>query len=107
MSDTFTMADFWPLMETRKYKKNRKGNQKGKNNNNYSTGAGLYAKTLVKKCARCGTTSSSKFQVHHKDGNRENNAPSNLESLCGSCHEITKSRARGLKIDNKRKRDKK
>jgi hypothetical protein len=35
-------------------------------------------------CERCGTT--DKLSVHHIDGDPSNNDPSNLMTLCGSCH---------------------
>ena len=90
------MERLYSLME-------KKGNykQSGKSNNNYRNGSGMYAKTVKKRCERCGTNKSSKMQVHHKDGDRSNNAPSNLQTLCQSCHERQKARARGLKNSSK------
>lgn len=40
------------------------------------------------KCERCGTEFSLEkhFEVHHKDFDRHNNAESNFEWLCNSCH---------------------
>lgn len=35
-------------------------------------------------CAICGATSD--LQTHHLDSDPSNNAPSNLMTLCGSCH---------------------
>ncbi len=35
-------------------------------------------------CASCGTL--QKLQVHHKDRNTSNNDPSNLETMCATCH---------------------
>ena len=35
-------------------------------------------------CSQCG--SGSRLAVHHKDENPLNNAPSNLETLCATCH---------------------
>ena len=35
-------------------------------------------------CERCG--SKKNIDVHHKDRNRNNNTPNNLELLCRSCH---------------------
>lgn len=36
------------------------------------------------KCEKCGSTIN--VDVHHKDGNRNNNVPENIELLCRSCH---------------------
>jgi hypothetical protein len=36
------------------------------------------------ECEACGTTQN--LGTHHIDGNQANNAPSNLMTLCGSCH---------------------
>jgi len=60
-------------------------NQAGKNNNNYKNGISTYAQKKKKACQRCG--SKKNLMVHHKDGNRKNNAASNHETLCWSCHE--------------------
>ena len=39
------------------------------------------------KCAKCGIqlTAATK-EIHHKDGNRRNDRPSNLMVLCRNCH---------------------
>ena len=36
------------------------------------------------KCENCG--SNVRLQVHHRDGNKDNNATHNLQTLCQSCH---------------------
>lgn len=36
------------------------------------------------KCEKCG--SESHIGLHHKDQDRSNNLPQNLETLCASCH---------------------
>ena len=36
------------------------------------------------KCAKCGQ--KSKLQIHHKDGNPQNDSGKNVEYLCASCH---------------------
>lgn len=41
-------------------------------------------KFLKPCCEHCGT--SQALQVHHKDRNRKNNEPENLETLCATCH---------------------
>ena len=45
-----------------------------------------HARKLVplSECEKCGT--SSRLHVHHKDRNPANNAMSNLQVLCASCH---------------------
>lgn len=37
-------------------------------------------------CRDCGKVSSIRHNIHHKDGDRTNNIPSNLEVLCSVCH---------------------
>lgn len=37
-----------------------------------------------KKCEVCGSTTN--IDVHHKDGNHQNNVPENLLVVCRSCH---------------------
>ena len=39
-----------------------------------------------KQCENCGTKKSRRFYLHHKDFDKENDLPANLETLCGSCH---------------------
>lgn len=41
-------------------------------------------KAIPQKCAKCGSTKN--IDIDHKDGNRDNNSPSNLRPLCRSCH---------------------
>ena len=44
---------------------------------------------LVKACARCGFDKNPEILgVHHKDRNRKNNDPGNLEVLCPNCHSL-------------------
>jgi hypothetical protein len=63
-------------------------NQTGTNCNGYKSGIGIYREIadqhFPKLCNRCGSTVN--LCVHHKDRNRENNDPSNLERICRSCH---------------------
>lgn len=42
------------------------------------------ASTAAKACEICGTTEG--LHVHHVDENPRNNTPSNLRTLCPSCH---------------------
>lgn len=60
-------------------------NQKGENNNNYVNGLGTYRQYRGTKCERCGSTLY--LCVHHRDRNRQNNNPENLETLCKRCHQ--------------------
>ncbi len=44
---------------------------------------------LIKACERCGYDEHPEILgVHHKDRNRKNNDPSNLEVLCPNCHSL-------------------
>lgn len=49
-----------------------------------------YRKHVKPVCDRCGfeATHPSLIDGHHKDGNRKNNSPENIESLCPICHRI-------------------
>lgn len=42
------------------------------------------------KCIRCGFIPEDKVQldVDHIDGDRSNNDPSNLQTLCANCHRL-------------------
>ena len=60
-------------------------------------------KTIEYKCANCGCTGewfgkTISLQLHHKDGNHNNNELSNLEFLCPNCHAATDSYSRNKKI---------
>mgnify|MGYP001608982363 CR=1 FL=1 len=46
-------------------------------------------KAIKRQCERCGK--ATKRHVHHKDENPLNNDPSNLETLCASCHQLSHS----------------
>lgn len=46
------------------------------------------AKARRPQCERCGKPGR---HVHHKDENPLNNDPSNLETLCNSCHRLSHS----------------
>jgi len=52
----------------------------------YTGPGGNQARRIYKAeaCERCGSTEI--LQRHHKDRNRENNAPKNIEILCQQCH---------------------
>lgn len=54
---------------------------KGQSKSNYHLIARSFANGF---CSTCGSTKN--LDVHHKDRNYKNNEPSNLETLCHSCH---------------------
>lgn len=81
----------------------RRGLKCGPNHHNWKGGRDPYASTggagwrAVRKeakertgytCERCGKRpeKARALDVHHKDGNRQNNTPDNLIVLCRSCH---------------------
>jgi HNH endonuclease len=45
-----------------------------------------YRKFKKLNCERCNAT--GKLSIHHLDRNFRNNDPSNLQTLCGSCHSL-------------------
>ena len=67
---------------------------------------------LLKKanycCEKCGCdwvnpySQSSILEIHHIDGNRNNNLENNLQVLCPNCHAMTEN-YRGLNAKNKQK----
>jgi hypothetical protein len=57
--------------------------------------AGYYRKAQAGTCERCG---SRRFLlVHHRDRDRTNSDPSNLESLCKRCHQVEHGAGRHLR----------
>ncbi len=73
--------------------------QRGEKNPNYVNGMGLSTVARATRravlsinkclhtCERCGQFDKWKDQPrHHKDRDRSNNAPSNIEVLCVGCH---------------------
>jgi 5-methylcytosine-specific restriction endonuclease McrA len=53
-----------------------------------------YRKHVGDVCARCGFVAEDLCQldVHHKDGDHDNNDPANLETLCANCHRLEHKR---------------
>ena len=45
-------------------------------------------KVQLEHCVGCGETRSYLLEVHHIDGDRQNNKKSNLEVVCANCHAI-------------------
>ena len=56
----------------------------GKEHATYKNGIGNYTQHKKDFCERCN--SKRKLVVHHKDRDRENNEPTNLETICRRCH---------------------
>jgi len=59
----------------------------------YKDGLSKYQDRAYKRygevCNKCGySENKSALQVHHIDGNRENNKIENLEVLCANCHAV-------------------
>lgn len=56
----------------------------------YDVGKSLYRKLALEskkiECVKCGYSNIDILQVHHIDGNRENNVLDNLEILCPTHH---------------------
>ena len=72
----------------------------GKQNGGWKDGRSVkwYKRFKKKRCERC--PSKGPLLVHHKDRNRRNSNPSNLETLCFPCHtrehKAEMDRGRGL-----------
>lgn len=71
----------------------------GKDHWAYTTGIGVFKKTLSKQireevryCERCtldlSKATKGNWCVHHKDHDRSNNERSNFELLCKRCHQL-------------------
>lgn len=59
---------------------------RGVTHGSYTTGIAAYRKMIpTHKCSKCN--SRKNLCVHHKDGNRLHNEPSNLICLCKKCHQ--------------------
>lgn len=67
-----------------------KNNKPGAAHPLYKHGDSHYRKYIsLEKCSICNKLSSeltSRIEVHHKDHNRLNNLPSNLQAVCSKCH---------------------
>ena len=46
----------------------------------------FYDTLLEESQCECGVNDKFLLQIHHKDGNHNNNEPNNLEIVCGNCH---------------------
>jgi DNA-directed RNA polymerase subunit RPC12/RpoP len=77
---------------------NRRQNQDGASNTNWKGGtsrATVYRRSLQAlflagrdqyTCERCGTKMETRGNIHHKNRNRADDRPANLEVLCPHCH---------------------
>ena len=57
----------------------------GPNHHSWKTGSGGYRRWTKSVCEKCG--SQNFLCAHHKDRDRSNNVPENIETLCKSCHQ--------------------
>jgi len=49
----------------------------------------MIRRNMLKMCEICGFDSTKEILgIHHKDGNRKNNAKENLQILCPNCHSL-------------------
>ena len=58
---------------------------------NHDEVARAYRKKVENKCPACKVDCSSNpslLELHHKNGNKNDNSPKNLEMICTSCHSI-------------------
>ena len=89
----------------------------GKNNARWRGGrsCGFISKTSLEvkgqreKCEICGISKeelNKRMYIHHKDGNRLNNSPENLEVECPSCHAKRHNRIKHIKWMQRRKEEK-
>ena len=76
--------EFKPYRHVQKYCSARCRNKSDKDDRRFSGVRDYVIERDGVKCAKCG--SDSNLIVHHKDWIRTNNDPSNLITLCRSCH---------------------
>ena len=65
----------------------------GENAPNWLNGQTVYRRLLKRhrkqeRCSKCGINDKRVLVVHHRDSDRKNNKPENLEWLCRNCHYI-------------------
>lgn len=64
------------------------GEKGGRSDSTFSRRAGRGRK---KACELCGDT-HWRLHVHHRSGDRSDNSPANLQTLCPSCHKLSHTR---------------
>ena len=57
----------------------------GPSHHSWKTGIGTFTQHRKDICERCGSTEY--LCAHHRDEDRTNNAPENIETLCKKCHQ--------------------
>lgn len=72
--------------------------KRGKDHPKYSSGEGWFQsysaqyKAKINRCERCGKdltdATSAEWACHHRDHDRTNQTPENIELLCKRCHQI-------------------
>lgn len=71
-------------------------NRRKENLKRLKRGTKFYKDLINNSVCSCGVSDNFLLQIHHKDGNHNNNDHSNLEIVCANCHI-----KRHLKLDNK------
>lgn len=59
---------------------------RGQEHHSWKTGIGTYKQHRASACERCGAVDN--LCAHHRDHDRKNNSPDNIETLCKRCHQI-------------------
>lgn len=68
--------------------------EKGRNTQRLKKAVILIRGNRCEDCGWCSinpTTGNVPVQLHHIDGNHENNKPSNVKLLCPNCHSLTEN----------------
>ncbi len=81
-------------------------NENGVSSPSYKNGGTVYRQIALRhygiKCQSCGYSKDERLiEVHHKDGNRQNNDVTNLAVLCFWCHKCI---TRGVPVHSQHER---